>query len=340
MVIAKILLIISLCIFCSFSDIKNNIVPNQVLFPIFIVGTAMNLFCWIQENYIWKQIIGIGTLWCIAVVLYIFHVWAAGDCKLLMVLAVLIPFETYIKSFNPLFSVILVVAFSFVSSYIYLIIDSIYHSIKRKKIISKSSLLSGMKAFFIRYISNIAYITFLDLIIMILFPDFFARFSILIATVNICIILLIRHINLLSSYNKYIVPILICISFILKLIFNIQIFTMNMMFHYAIVLLAMLMRILISEYNYEEIDTCNIKNGMILSVSDTMLFVNSKIKGLPMLSTEDLRSRLTDEEANSVVKWGKSKIGKKTVKIVRKTPFAIFISLGVIIFVALGVFIS
>ena len=112
------------------------------------------------------------------------------------------------------------------------------------------------------------------------------------------------------------------------------------MFHYAIVLLAMLMRILISEYNYEEVDTCNIKKGMILSVSDTMLFVNSKIKGLPMLSTEDLRSRLTDEEANSVVKWGKSKIGKKTVKIVRKTPFAIFISLGVIIFVALGVFIS
>ena len=102
-----------------------------------------------------------------------------------------------------------------------------------------------------------------------------------------------------------------------------------MIIHYLIVLAAMLLRLLISEYNYEEINTSNVKKGMILSMSDTMLFVNSKIKGLPTLSTEDLRSRLTDEEANSVVKWGKSKYGKKTVKIVRKTPFAIFISLDI-----------
>lgn len=126
----------------------------------------------------------------------------------------------------------------------------------------------------------------------------------------------------------------------MKIILGIQVITVRMTVHYLIVLAAMLFRLLISEYNYEEINTSDVRKGMILSTSDTMLFVNSKIKGLPMISTEDLRSRLTDEEASSVVKWGKSKSGKKTVKIVRKTPFAIFISLGVIIFVALGVFIS
>lgn len=339
-VIVKLILVVTLCIFCSLSDLIRNIIPNRVLFSYFFVGVSINVFCWIKESYFWEQLVGIGLLWSISVILYVFHIWAAGDCKLLMVLAILIPYETYIKSFSPLFSLILVVVFSFALSYIYLIVDSVYHSIKRKKIISKSNLIAGTKTFLIRYISNLSYITMIDLIIRLVFPNFFTRFWILIAAINICTILLLRTIKLISLYNKYIVPCLIVICLILKIVSGVQAITVSMMIHYLIVLAAMLLRLLISEYNYEEINTSDVRKGMILSMSDTMLFVNSKIKGLPMLSTEDLRSRLTDEEANSVVKWGKSKLGKKTVKIVKKTPFAIFISLGVIIFVALGVFIS
>jgi len=340
LVIVKLILVVSLCIFCSLSDLIRNIIPNRVLFAYFCVGASINVFCWIKASYLWEQLIGIGLLWSISIILYIFRIWAAGDCKLLMVLAILIPYETYIQSFNPLFSPILSVVFAFALSYIYLIVDSVYYSIKRKKIISKNNLITGTKTFLIRYISNLSYITMIDLIIRLVFPYFFTRSWILIAAINICTILLLRTIKPISSYNKFIVPCLIVICLILKIVSGIQVITVSMIIHYLIVLAAMLLRLLISEYNYEEINTSDVKKGMILSMSDTMLFVNSKIKGLPMLSTEDLRSRLTDEEANSVVKWGKSKYGKKTVKIVRKTPFAIFISLGVIIFVTLGVFIS
>lgn len=339
-VIVKLILVISLCIYCSLSDLISNIIPNRLLLAYFFAGAAIDVFCWINESYLWEQLAGIGLLWSISVILYVFHIWAAGDCKLLMVLALLIPYETYIKSFNPLFSPVLSVVFSFALSYIYLIVDSVYHSIKRKKIISKGNLINGTKSFLIRYISNLSYITIIDLSIRLIFPDFFARFGILIVAINICTILFIRKIKLISLYNKFIVPCLIVICLVMKIILGIQVITVRMTVHYLIVLAAMLFRLLISEYNYEEINTSDVRKGMILSTSDTMLFVNSKIKGLPMISTEDLRSRLTDEEASSVVKWGKSKSGKKTVKIVRKTPFAIFISLGVIIFVALGVFIS
>lgn len=339
-VIVKLILVVSLCIFCSLSDLIRNIIPNRVLFAYFCVGASINVFCWIQEFYLWEQLIGIGLLWSISVVLYVFHIWAAGDCKLLMVLAILIPYETYIKSFSPLFSLILVVVFSFALSYIYLIVDSVYHSLKRKKIINKNNLITGTKTFLIRYISNLSYITMIDLIIRLAFPYFFTHFWMLIAAINVCTILSLRTIKPISLYNKFIVPCLIVICLIFKIVLGIQVITVSIMLHYLIVLAAMFFRLLISEYNYEDINTSDVKSGMILSLSDTMLFVNSRIKGLPKLSTEDLRSRLTDEEANSVIKWGKSKLGKKTVKIVRKTPFAIFISLGVIIFVTLGVFIS
>ena len=70
-------------------------------------------------------------------------------------------------------------------------------------------------------------------------------------------------------------------------------------------------RILISEYNYEEINTSDVKKGMILSMSDTMLFVNSKSKDFQCYQPKTLRSRLTDEEANSVVKWGKFQTWKE-----------------------------
>ena len=96
------------------------------------------------------------------------------------------------------------------------------------------------------------------------------------------------------------------------------------------------LRLFIDEYNYEIIPTSNVEKGMILSLETSLLFSNSKVKGLPNPSTEDLRSRLT-EEAQSIRRWEKSKYGVSEVKIVRKMPFAIFISLGTLVFIFLGV---
>ena len=50
--------------------------------------------------------------------------------------------------------------------------------------------------------------------------------------------------------------------------------------------------------------------------------------------TEDLEARLTEEEAESVHRWEKSKYGSDTVVIVRKIPFAVFLALGTLLFLA------
>ena len=70
-----------------------------------------------------------------------------------------------------------------------------------------------------------------------------------------------------------------------------------------------------------------IKKGMILSMGSTVLMQNSRVRGLPKISSEDLRDRLTEDEVDSVKRWAK---GKKveTLTIVKKIPFATFIALG------------
>ena len=68
----------------------------------------------------------------------------------------------------------------------------------------------------------------------------------------------------------------------------------------------------------------------ILSVYSSMIMQHSRVKGLPGLSTEDLKSRLTEDEAESIKRWGKTEKGLSEIAVVRRIPFAVFIFLGYI----------
>lgn len=66
---------------------------------------------------------------------------------------------------------------------------------------------------------------------------------------------------------------------------------------------------------------------MILSTTSSMLMQNSRVRGLPPISSEDLRSRLTEEQVGSIGRWASSR-NISAVMVVRKIPFAIFIFAG------------
>ena len=86
------------------------------------------------------------------------------------------------------------------------------------------------------------------------------------------------------------------------------------------------------KYNYQAIPTSKVKAGQIMSLATIMEFKPSKIHGLPTGQTEDLRSRITEGEAESIHRWETSSTGKPYVIIVRKIPFAVFISMGTALF--------
>lgn len=110
--------------------------------------------------------------------------------------------------------------------------------------------------------------------------------------------------------------------------------------NFGLVFIVILMKLFISEYNYEYINTSDVKAGMIISTETSMLFLNSRVKGLPDISNENISDRLSESECESIRRWEKSSYGSKTVKIVRKIPFAIFISLGIVTYIIVGVMLN
>lgn len=97
--------------------------------------------------------------------------------------------------------------------------------------------------------------------------------------------------------------------------------------NYILVIFLLLCQMTIRTSLYQEVKVCDLKRGMILSSVSSMLMQNSRVRGLPPISSEDLRSRLTEEQVDSIGRWASSR-NIIAVTVVRKIPFAIFIFAG------------
>lgn len=82
-----------------------------------------------------------------------------------------------------------------------------------------------------------------------------------------------------------------------------------------------------SDKLYQEVKICDLKKGMILSSISSMLMQNSRVRGLPPISSEDLRSRLTEEQVESIGRWASSR-NISAVTGCQENPFAMFIFAG------------
>ena len=91
-------------------------------------------------------------------------------------------------------------------------------------------------------------------------------------------------------------------------------------------------------YNYKEINVSELRPGMILSAQTVIGFAPSKVKGLPDTTFEDMRSRLTKDEVDSINRWKDSKYGSEKIVIVKKLPFAVFIFIGMIAYFIIRIF--
>lgn len=331
---SKVIVLIILCICVTVTDIKNGIIGNKPIFTALCIGVFLNLMGFITDSsHMAVQMINVLLAVLLSVLLYCAKIWAAGDCKLLCVIAVLVPYELYLNIFNKYMALVIWTAIIFAVSYVYLIIESVVMAIKRKHVIGKNKFMNLFLSFWGKWISCIVYITLIDSVLPMIFP-YEAEYNAVVLIVNVALIMLISGIPALKS--KHVIAIAFLIEVLLRLITVQPIFTKLLILNGFITLAFVAMRFLIDEYNYDVVKTQNIKKGMILSAATTLQFINSKVHGLPGQSTEDLRSRLTDSEAIAVRKWENSKYGTHTVQIVRKMPFAIFIFIGTIVFMSLG----
>ena len=335
-IIIKMLLVLVLCTWAAVSDFQKGIVSNKLIVIFIISALTLNIlgWCFVDKSYLTIQITNIGIVWLISILLYAFHIWAGGDCKLIITVALLIPYESYYHILNEKTTLISIIAFTFIIGYIFLIFDSLYCFVKHKHRIEKKKLLSKIKTMLYKWISCVSYIVLFDQLMTYVFSEIITKNQWLLIIVNICIIFIITGIRFLQ--NKYVVMIIIISGIIVKVVFAQPLINRFMIINYSLVVLLTILRAFIDEYNYEIIDTSSVKAGMILSLATTLQFANSKVVGLPSPSTEDLRSRITVDEAESIKRWEKTKYGTPVIEIVRKIPFAIFISLGTFVFMLLG----
>ena len=332
--IIKIAILLSICTLAAWTDISHGIISNRLLLTGAIAGLFLNVLTWTitSGTYIIVQLINIVVLCVIAVLLYALHIWAGGDCKLLMTVSLLVPSCVYSPFLNPCLSLILLPAFAFLFSYLFLLADSIIQTFSQKSVFSKEMLRSKLFSTLIRYCANVVYITLFDQVLYSVCGTSIQQFLFLI---NSCVILGISNIAILQK--RHLILIALVLSAVIKIVNGQTIATMFDVINFGLVLIVLSLRIFIDSYNYAILPTNQVQSGMILSAATTLLFMKSNVKGLPQISTEDLRARLTPEEADSVRRWEHSKYGQPTVQIVRKIPFAIFIALGTLSYLILGV---
>lgn len=320
-------------IFCSISDIRTNKIPNISIICGLLCSLIGNLVYFIlsDSTYLLNFILNVISAAVISFVMYVLHIWAGGDVKLFVVMAMLVPAEFYSQK-APL-SIVTIYITIFSVAFIYLVFESVVLMALKERGTGRISVKFSVKPIFSCMVSIMAFQALLQLVFKGYYYDYLPVFLLL----NVIFVLAFNKMKFLN----HILSIVVCsfisgANLILSIINNQYKLELKTIIVAAVVICF---RTLAERFNYQEIDTLNVKKGMILSFSTVIGFANSRVKGLPQFTTEDIASRITQEEADSIKRWATSKNGEDKITILRKIPFAIFISIGFIFYLVLGVFV-
>lgn len=329
------LITVLVCIYSSVSDLKNGVVLNKVLclaiVPILIFDVLYYGF--LNKEYIVEFAINFFIISIFAILLYATHIWGAGDSKLLIFIALSTPVGIYYHYGNERASLLALLIFVFSIGYLFLLIESIIFKIKKtesfKSEINKNMILEFVKD----YIIGGIYLTLFASVMSRMFAEFYYDNQILFSVLNIFIVMLIFDVEIFRKTWALGMSFVADIAIMLSSKQNIF---ATEPWIYIVIALLFILRQLISQYNYKRIQVEKLKPRMIISAANVIQMSGSKIANMPSGITEDLRSRLTEEEVCAVKKWYNQHKDFEYITIVSKIPFAIFISLGYLFFVLLG----
>ncbi len=325
------------CGYASYFDLKKGIIPNKLILiaivPVIIMDAVY--YAVYAKEYFTLFIINFAVLCFLSIMMYALNLWAAGDSKLLFLIVLAIPGRLYhVNIENQIAPAIFIIVLTFSIAFIYVVAESIVLAIKSKEKISLNITTKQLVSFLKQYYCCFVYIMFINYTLSNLFPDFVSKNSSLITFCNLFFAIIIYRFKFFFRKAAVItVSILAVASVAVFYIRNPKSEPNIIVYVYLAILI--LIRFFAEKYNYKTINTGDVKPGMIMSYATVMMFAPSKIKGLPLDTTEDMRSRITAEEAESIIRWKDSKYGSDTVTIVRKIPFAIFMSIGSILYLIL-----
>ena len=334
--VAQSIILVGVCVYALISDIKIGKIRNQVI----LVGGLLSSGLLILKFLVYSQddvlvfLKNAGIVVLLSLVGYITRIWAGGDCKLAVFIAIAYPTLFYFDYNNAKVTLWVFVALAFVLGFVYIIIDSIIMTFKDKANVHSILATPLIKAYLIAYFKCFVYLTAFNQIYSAFICSYFELSSVAYFIVSIMLVYTISLAKVLQ--NIWIVAVITVFDVVIMVITHNFVIIMYWQ-NYVLVIAFIIIRALVSKYNYKVIKTEDIEEGMVLSKVDTMFMHQYNIKGMPEISDETLRSRITAEEAQLIRRWGKSKHGKTEITIVRKVPFASFMSISLMIYLAIGV---
>jgi preflagellin peptidase FlaK len=333
-----------LCV-ATITDFKKGVIPNKILLGAGSVSIVLDI---LYYSLFYQSGIGLflSDVLCIvflAVFFYALGIWAAGDSKLLIIVAIGLPSRLYTFipiSFCPIFVLVMVV---FSLAFIYSAIETLVRSIKDKRKIWKEFGIqfsfTKLLYFCITLIFMVLVILLCNIIIGFILKSYEGNYVLLILAVDfVCTLSLIE---LRKKMSIKAVSIASAIMFVLAVVFFcLGYFNLSLgrggTLSIIVMLVTILVRMLAGKYNYQEISIDRLSRNMILSMGSAMRINMTFSLDKPLPMTENRKSRLTQEQVDSI-KINAEKQGCSSVMIVRKLPFAIFIFLGTLVFLGLEV---
>lgn len=333
MIVLEVIMLITMALLgisVSASDLKQGMVYNKTLM-IFLVAACIEdlvYYAFFVSDLFLIFVLNVSIVAAISLALFYTNSFAGGDCKLAIVMSFLYPARLYLEYGKHNISLFIALGMAIFLGYVYLVMTSLVALINGKNKPEKGYFLKSIIAFLKTFAVATIYITFISLVFSLFF-----QWSLLMDWIMriLCIAVAWRSSKSKVMNKWYTIGPVLIIDIIICVIYRIFPLGTNIE-NYLMIAVLLICQMTVRTNLYEDIPVLEIKKGMILSMGSSLLMQNSRVRSLPGISSEDLKSRLTEENVNSIQRWAQDR-KIETITIVKKIPFAVFIVLGFVFYI-------
>ena len=336
------IVIFTLCV-ATITDFKKGVIPNKLLASAGVISVILDVIYYFvfYDSGLGLFLSDVACVLIVAILFYALEIWAAGDSKLLLIVAIGIPSRLYSFipiSFCPIFILIMVI---FSLAFIYSAGETIVRSIIDKRKIwkeigfefsAKDALYVGITLIFM-----VLSVLLCNVAIGFILKGYEGNYVLLILAADFIITLILIEIRKKLSIKIMtvisVIMLIAAIAFFWLGYFNLSLGSGGLL-SIIVMLITVVIRMLSGKYNYQEISMDRLKSKMVLSMGSAIRINMSHMIDSPLSVTENRKARLTQSQVDSIKK-NAEKYRCNNIVIVRKLPFAIFIFIGTIVFLGL-----
>lgn len=326
--------LLSLFLISTKSDMQSGIIRNRSLLLFSGIALALGIVYYgiLAQDLFVDAILNLIVVVFVSILLFYTHAFGGGDCKLAVVMAMLFPAEYYFCFHDSSITLVFALGIAIFYGYVYLLVASISSLIQGKNKLSSKFIKSYLLSFAWSFASATIYIGAVNLLFQALAMNSISVSSWISTVLCIGVAWIVGRSEWLKQ--KIVMMIVLLADIVAGAYLGIIPFSVRPE-NYILVSILLFCQIMIRTNLYEEIEVESLTPGMILTTYSSLMMQGSRIRGLPEVSSEDLRNRLTQEEINSICRWAKSR-GVSHVSVVKKIPFAVFVGLGYLSYFVLG----